>query len=178
MFHFIWKYQRIPNSYFELLLMKIHWNDRQPFEWWEFVFFQLFFKYNNFWNLSKQRDRMNSKEINDMNVNSFESRNVSFVRMHESQRTSQIINHFLLSVLRNLLCLLIFFSGFCHSILLPICKLNRHSKLCYAIFIAYFWKMIAELVQWVRYFAVKNMQIHISTKKENNMFACLNPSHF
>lgn len=52
---------------------------------------------------------MNSKEINDMNVNSFESRNVSFVRIHESQRTSQIINHFLLSVLRNLLCLLIFF---------------------------------------------------------------------
>lgn len=76
---------------------------------------------------------MNSKEINDMNVNSFESRNVSFVRIHESQRTSQIINHFLLSVLRNLLCLLIFFSGFCHSILLPICKLNRHSKLCYAV---------------------------------------------
>lgn len=92
-----------------------------------------FFEYNNFWNLSKQRDRMNSKEINDMNVNSFESRNVSFVRIHESQRTSQIINHFLLSVLRNLLCLLIFFSGFCHSILLPICKLNRYSKLCYAV---------------------------------------------
>lgn len=96
-------------------------------------FFFLFFEYNNFWNLSKQRDRMNSKEINDMNVNSFESRNVSFVRIHESQRTSQIINHFLLSVLRNLLCLLIFFSGFCHSILFPICKLNRHSKLCYAV---------------------------------------------